>query len=79
MLQKSQKNTLSIESVFFSIKSWLRRDLNLRPWAYESPALTTAPLSQTYFTIYYRSTVRRAMSQFKTTEFVIASNKSYEF
>jgi hypothetical protein len=25
---------------------WLRRDLNLRPWAYESPALTTELLSQ---------------------------------
>ena len=25
---------------------WLRRDLNLRPWAYESPALTTELLSR---------------------------------
>ncbi len=27
---------------------WLRRDLNLRPWAYESPALTTELLSQKF-------------------------------
>ena len=60
-------------------KKWLKRDLNLRPWAYESPALTTAPLSQIYFTIYYRSTVGRAMSSFQTTEFLITSSKSYEF
>ena len=26
-------------------KPWLKRDLNLRPWAYESPALTTELLS----------------------------------
>lgn len=80
MFSASLKNhALKIESVIFSIKSWLRRDLNLRPWAYESPALTTAPLSQTYFTIYHRSTVGGSMSVFPTTEFLIPSDLSYEF
>ena len=30
-------------SVYY--KKWLRRDLNLRPWDYDSPALTTELLS----------------------------------
>ena len=34
-----------------SPKKWLKRDLNLRPWAYESPALTTELLSQTFYRI----------------------------
>ena len=40
----SQKFFVTVFKFFL----WLRRDLNLRPWAYESPALTTELLSQVF-------------------------------
>ena len=34
--------------IYKGFNKWLKRDLNLRPWAYESPALTTELLSQAF-------------------------------
>jgi hypothetical protein len=37
-------------------KEWLKAELNCRPWAYESPALTTELLSQKTCDYYYATT-----------------------
>jgi hypothetical protein len=37
---------IEAQETLLDCSKWLRRDLNLRPWAYESPALTTELLSR---------------------------------
>ena len=39
---------LAVSLILLDFPGWLRRDLNLRPWAYESPALTTELLSHVW-------------------------------
>jgi hypothetical protein len=44
--RKSQGLIYSIPGCLMSELEWLKAELNCRPWAYESPALTTELLSQ---------------------------------
>lgn len=56
---RSKKPSLPIGIFLVIFLKWLRRDLNLRPWAYESPALTTELLSQAFCAFINLAHVRR--------------------